>query len=382
MKIVGVTAHATSFPLPVARRVRLGIGTAVKRDAVVVKVTTDDGVVGFGESHHGRAPGAVAHLVNSTLRELVVGRDPFDVVGVWDVLYRNQLASHGMGAAAALAMSGIDIALWDIRGKAMGQPLHVLLGGADRPVPAYAGGVALGYGPAEELADAARRLVAAGFRALKIRVGEDPAADLRRVGAVRDAVGDDIDVLTDANTAYRLSDVRTVLPELERLRVGWLEEPFPPHDHRAYATAATFGSVPLAAGENHVTRFEFAPLVERNVVSVLQPDLSKAGGVTEVQRIAALASAAGLRVHPHTSMTGLNMAATVHLLAAVDNGGYFEADTSLDNLFRDELTSTPYELAADGTVRPLTGAGLGLDVDEGFLAAHPLIDGPCYVRGD
>ena len=106
MKIVDVTARATSFPVAPADRVTLGIGTAVKRDAVVVRVTTDEGLVGYGEAHHGRAPGAVAHLVNTTLRELVTGRDPLDVVGAWDVVYRKQLGSHGMGAAAAMATAG------------------------------------------------------------------------------------------------------------------------------------------------------------------------------------------------------------------------------------------------------------------------------------
>lgn len=379
MKIVDVTALATSFPVPPADRVTLGIGTAVKRDAVVVRVTTDEGLVGYGEAHHGRAPGAVAHLVNTTLRELVTGRDPLDVVGVWDTVYRKQLGSHGMGAAAAMAHSGIDMALWDVRGKAAGWPLYALLGGADRAVPAYAGGVSLGHQPPESLVEQVRPLLADGFRAVKLRVGDTPDADLARVAAVRAAVGEEIEILTDANTGYSLADVRRVLPELARLRVGWLEEPFPPHDHRSYATAAGYGPVPLAAGENHYTRYEFHRLVEDGAVSVLQPDLSKAGGVTEVLRIAALASAWKLPIHPHTSMTGLNMAATVHLLASIDNGGYFEADVSRANLFRDELVSTPYELDAAGRVRPRPGPGLGVDVDEDFLVAHPLVDGPCYV---
>jgi L-alanine-DL-glutamate epimerase-like enolase superfamily enzyme len=114
-------------------------------------------------------------------------------------------------------------------------------------------------------------------------------------------------------------------------------------------------------------------------VTILQPDLSKSGGITEVLRIAHLASTWKLPIHPHSSMTGLNMAATIHLLCAIDNGGYFEADVSKRNRFRDQLVSTPYEVAADGTVRPLEAPGIGVEVDEAFLAAHPLIDGPSYV---
>src|SRR2546426_12034734 len=145
MKIVDVRAYPTSFPVPLEARVSLGIGTAVKRDAVVVKVTTDEGLVGWGESHHGRSPGAVAHHANTTLKQLVMGMDASDVVGVRAKIYKMQLGSHGMGAATAIAMSGIDMALWDIRGKAVGWPLYRLLGGAARPIPAYAGGVSLGY---------------------------------------------------------------------------------------------------------------------------------------------------------------------------------------------------------------------------------------------
>ena len=379
MRIADVTAYPTSFPVRPEAAVELGIGRTVKRDAVVVKVTTDDDLVGWGEAHHGRAPGAVARLIDSTLRELVVGRDAADVVGVWDAVYRRQLASHGMGAAASMALSGIDMALWDLRGKAVGWPLCRLLGGAERPVPAYAGGVALGYQPPGALVDEVAAVLARGYRAVKLRVGDSPAADLERVAAVRAAVPDDVEILTDANCAYRLADVRRVLPELARWGVGWLEEPFPAHDHRSYATAARFGGVPLAAGENSYTRFEFHRLVEDGALGILQPDLSKAGGVTEVLRIAALASAWKLPVHPHSSMTGINMAATIHLLAAIDNAGYFEGDVSRGNLFRDELVSCPFEVGPDGCVRPLPGPGLGVEVDEDFLAAHPLVDGPCYV---
>ena len=138
--------------------------------------------------------------------------------------------------------------------------------------------------------------------------------------------------------------------------------------------------VPLAAGENHYTRFEFDRVIEDGAITILQPDLSKSGGITEALRIAALAGAWKLPIHPHTSMTALNMAASVHFLAAIDNAGYFEADVSKNNLFRDRLvTSPPYALDADGCVRPLEAPGIGLEVDEQFLAAHPVIEGPAYV---
>lgn len=378
MKIADVEAFASSFPVSGNARVTMGVGSTVKRDTVLVRVTTDDGLTGWGEAHHGRSPGSVAHLVNTALRDLVLGMSATDVVGVWQRVYRMQMSSHGLGAAAAIGLSGIDMALWDIRGKAIGWPLYRLLGGSSRRIPAYAGGVSLGYSEPAALVDEVAPLVEQGYRAVKLRLGDRVDTDLARVAAVRHAYND-LTILTDANTAYTVDDVRRVMPGLTEHAVAWLEEPFPPHDYRSYAAAASFGTVPLAAGENHFTRFEFHRLITDGAVSILQPDVSKTGGVTETMRIAALASAWKLPINPHTSSTGLNMAATLHVLASIDNAGYFEADVSQENLFRDELVSTPYALAADGTVCPSEEPGLGVIVNEDFLRAHPVIDGASYI---
>ncbi len=320
------SVSATPMSVRVAGGARLGIGRVVKRDTVLVKVVSSDGIVGYGEAHHARAANIVAHIVNTVLQDVCVGRSADDVVGLWTTIYRMQLKSHGLGAATAMAMSGIDMALWDIRAKAAGWPLYRLLGGASRSVPAYAGGVSLGWQAPEALVDEVRPLVAQGFAAVKLRVGELPASDIARVRAVRVAFGESLTILVDANTEYSVEDVRAVMPAFEELRVSWLEEPFPPHDYRSYAMARTLGRIPLAAGENHYTRFEFHRLIEDGAVSILQPDLSKCGGITEAMRIAALGSAWKLPVCPHTSLTGLNMAATIHVLASLENAGYFEAD--------------------------------------------------------
>src|SRR5919199_625187 len=189
MKIREIKAYPTSFPLPQGGGPRLGIGQAVKRDAVMVRVTTEDGIVGWGESHHGRAHTAIAKLIETTLSQLILGMEATDTTGIWAKIYKYQLGSHGMGAGTAMAMSGIDMALWDIKGKATGWPLWKLLGGARRPVPAYAG--------------------------------------------------------------YSIADVRQVMPAMDALNIGWLEEPFPAHDHHHYAQARGYGRTPLAAGENH-----------------------------------------------------------------------------------------------------------------------------------
>ena len=379
LRIQDVRAFPISFPIAPENSVQLGMGRAVKKDAVVVKVTTEGGLVGWGEAHHGKAHTAVAQLVNTTLRQLAVGMDASDVVGVWDRIYWKQLASHGVGAGCAMAMSGIDMALWDIRGKATGWPLYKLLGGSARPVPAYAGGVSLGFQDPSALIDEARPHVEAGYKAVKLRVGDTPARDLARVAAVRRAFGDELVILVDANTGYDVADARRAMPGFDELGVAWLEEPFAPHDHASYAMARGFGRVPLAAGENHFTRYEFHRVIEDRSITILQPDLSKAGGVTEVMRIAALASAWKLPINPHTCMTGINMAASIHLLAAIDNGGYFEGDVSKNNLYRDRMVDTPYRVDADGNVRPLDRPGIGVEVDEAFLAAHPPIEGPGYI---
>ncbi len=379
MKIAAVRAYPTSFPVAPQNRVALGIGTAVKRDAVVVKVTTDEGIIGWGEAHHGRAHTAVAKLIETTLRQLIVGMDALSTTDVWEKLYRAQLASHGMGAGACLAISGIDMALWDIKGKALKQPLYRLLGGAMKAIPAYAGGVSLGYQPEAELVTEARKSLEQGYKAIKLRVGDAPSRDIARMRAVRKAFGDDLVILTDANIGYQLEDVRRVMPVLDEIRAGWLEEPFPAHDYRTYREAKLLGRTPLAAGENHYTRFEFNRVIEDGAITILQPDLSKCGGITEALRIAALASSWKLPIHPHSSMTGLNHAATIHFLAAIGNGGYFEGDVSKSNLFRDELVENPGVVDRDGNVRPLDKPGLGLEVNEAFLAKHPAIEGPGYV---
>jgi L-alanine-DL-glutamate epimerase-like enolase superfamily enzyme len=379
-RIADIRAVPISFPVPANQSVRLGIGRSVKRDAVLVRVETGAGHVGWGEAHHGRCPGAIAKLIDTTLRELVVGMDAFDVNGVWNRVYKMQLASHGMGAAAALALSGLDMALWDLRCQATGWPLYRLLGGSAKPIKAYAGGIALGYQEPAALVEEAHRHIASGYRALKLRVGDTAAKDIARVAAVRAAVGDSIELLVDANTGYTLDDVRRVMPAFEEAGIGWLEEPFPAQDRRAYQVAATLGRVPLAAGENHFTRYEFATLFEDGAVQVVQPDLSKTGGITEAMRIAAMASALKLTVNPHTSATAINMASSIHYLSAVDNPGYFEGDVTTLNPFRDLLADrVPYTLDANGCVSALDGVGIGLVLDTAFIAEHPLIEGPCYV---
>ncbi|MES2436200.1 MAG: mandelate racemase/muconate lactonizing enzyme family protein [Pseudomonadota bacterium] len=377
MEIVELRA----FPVSVAveNGAQLAIGRAVKRDAVVVRVTTASGIVGFGESHHARSANIVANIVNTTLRDLILPCSAADISGIWAKIYEWQLRSHGLGAAVVMAMSGLDMALWDIKAKLAGLPLCQLLGGVSRPIKAYAGGVALGWQEPSALVDEIAPHAALGYKAVKLRVGDQVALDIERVAAVRKAYGDDMVIMVDANTGYSLEDVRNAMPAYEEMGVRWLEEPFAANDYRSYQAATHLGKVPLAAGENHYTRYEFARLVEDRAVTILQPDLSKVGGPSEVMRIAALGSAWRLSICPHSCITAINMAATIHLLSAIDNAGYFEADVSIGNAFREKMGQAPYQVAADGTVRSLDAPGIGIDADEAFLLAHPFIDGKNFV---
>lgn len=379
MKITGIQAIPISFRLPEGKTVTMGVGSTTKRDAIIVRVQTDAGITGYGEAHPGRSPGAITSLIHGTIAPMLVGMQATDVVGAWQRVHRMQLSSHGLGAGAALALSGIDMALWDIRGKAAGMPLYELLGGTRRRLPAYAGGIALGYQPKESLANEAQGYIESGYKALKLRLGDGAAQDIERVLHVRESLGDGVDILTDANTAYTMADARRVLPVLADIHAGWLEEPFACNDFASYRDAAQITPlVPIAAGENHYTRFEFAQLLEAGAVKVWQPDLSKCGGITEGVRIAAIASAWRIPVNPHSSATGLNHAATLHFMAATENSGYFEACVSKYNPFRD-MFGTIFEIGRDGCVEPPSGPGLGVEIDESLFEKYPSIDGPGYV---
>ena len=379
MKITAITATPISFRLPEGKTVTMGVGSTTKRDAIIVRVDTDEGLTGWGEAHPGRSPGAVTSLIRSTLAPMLVGMEATDVVGAWQRVHRMQLSSHGLGAGACLALSGIDMALWDIRGKAANMPLYKLLGGTCRRIPAYAGGIALGYQPKESLADEARSYIERGYKSLKLRFGDGVRNDIERALHVREQLGDSIDILSDANTVYTMADARRMLPVLADIRAGWLEEPFACNDFASYREAAKITPlVPIAAGENHYTRFEFAQLLEAGAVQVWQPDLSKCGGITEGVRIAAMGSAWRIPIHAHSSATGINHAATLHFLAATENAGYFEACVSKFNPFRD-MFGKLWEVGGDGCVQPPEGPGLGVEVDPKLFEEYPVIDGPGYV---
>ncbi len=378
-RIVEVRASAHSRPFA-GDLVRLGLGANTKRDCVVVRIATDDGHVGWGEAHHGQNPTAMAEIVEKGLGSLIVGADALDSEGIWARLARQQVVTHGLGAGSVIALSGIDIALWDLKGRVMGQPVYRLLGGAPKRIRAYAGGLSLGFKHPDALEADVRALVAQGYTAIKLRVGDHPRRDAERVGHIRRAFGDELDIAVDAATRYTPLDLPDVLAYCEKYRVWWLEEPFTPDNLSAYADLARRTPVPIAAGENHYTRQAFRDLVTQGCISIAQADCTKAGGISEVRKIMEMAAAWHLFAAPHTSHTVISAAANVHLLCALANALVFEADVAGINPFRTDLAGDACRVI-DGHIAPSDAPGLGLAIDQAVLDAHPAIAGPCYIPG-
>jgi len=375
--IAEVKASAHSRPFT-GDLVRMGLGANTKRDCVLVRITTDDGHVGWGEAHHGQNPTAMAEVVERGLGSLIKGTDALDTEGIWSRLARQQVVTHGLGAGSVIALSGIDIALWDLKGKIMGQPLYRLLGGAPKRIRAYAGGLSLGFKSPDALEAEVRKLVDAGYTAIKLRVGDHPRRDAERVGHIRNVFGDTLDIAVDAATRYTALDLPEVLSYCERNRVYWLEEPFTPDNLGAYADLARRTPVPIAGGENHYTRQAFRDLFAQGCITIAQADCTKAGGISEVRKIMDMAAAWHLFAAPHTSHTVISAAANVHLLCALPNALIFEADVAGVNPFRTELAGDACRIV-DGHIEPPQGPGLGLTIDETLLERYPAIPGPCYI---
>ena len=376
MKITEVTGIPLSFKLENAPR--RGSGQPVKKDMVIVRVKTEDGIVGYGEAHHALAPTVVADIVNYNLAPIVVGQDAMAVEEIWQKIYVKQGQTHGPGWSFFKALSGVDIALWDARGKALKQPVYSLLGGVRKKIRAYAGGVCLGYQPPSQLLEEAQKFVSAGWTALKLRLGDSVERDIEQVKYIRKHLPASVDIMVDVNTRYTYLDAQRVIPTLEECGIFWLEEPFTPDNLADYARINASTRIPLAGGENHFTRYQARELLERSAVDIVQPDPCKSGGITECKRIADLASAFRRSFAPHTGMSGIDGAACLHLLCSTSNALVYESDCAAFNPFRDELVHGGPVLA-DGFVEPNEKPGLGVEIDESLFSRLPGIPGPCYI---
>ncbi len=377
VKIVEVRASAHSCPFD-QKPIRMGLGRNVKRDIVLVRVISDDGLIGFGESHHGQNPTAMAEIVEKGIGSLLIGADPLDTEGIWDRINKQQIVTHGLGAGSIMALSGIDIALWDLKGKILGQPVFRLMGGAQRKIRAYAGGLSLGFQPLDTLETEVGGLIAQGYTAIKMRIGDTPRRDAERVGHIRKTFGDELDIAVDAATRYTELDIPDVVRYCEDNHVYWLEEPFTPDNIPAYQKLARHTKIPLAAGEDHYARPAFRELFEARAIAIVQADVCKTGGLSEGKKIADMAAAWHLHAAPHTSHSILSNAASAHLLAALPNGLIYEADVAPINPFRTDLAKVPFGVE-NGYIEPRDEPGLGIEIDEAVLEAYPAIPGPCYI---
>jgi L-rhamnonate dehydratase len=341
------------------------------QDVLVVRVHTDGGLVGIGEvTSQSYVCKAIFEAPRSAERRhglayLLRGQDPLDVEGLWHRMYYHTNRCGRRGAAIH-AISGADIALWDLRGKILGRPVHELLGGACRKsIRAYASFL-FGASP-KETAELAQRAVDMGLTGVKFGwgpFGKNPAADLAQVETARRAVGDSRDLMVDAGQAW---DVATALERarlLEPVRITWLEEPLSQDDLRGYAELCKLSPVPIAAGEGEVTQWGFNELIERGL-DVLQPDVAFCGGLTVCREVSHLSSKAARRCVPHCFSTGINLAASVHWMAACPDGDLVEYCLRPSPLMRHLVRNLPP--LVDGRVMVPEGPGLGIELDEAVL---------------
>lgn len=274
--------------------------------AVLVEVTGEDGRAGYGTV--GTGMGAAVYIIEQHLRHLVVGASVFDTELLWERMFRSAI-NYGRRGLALEAISAIDIALWDLKGQALGQPVYNLLGGRVRErIPVYASRL-YATDDLEALAAEARAYQQQGFRAMKLRFGAGPAQgaegrerNLRLVQTVREAVGWAIELAADAYMGWDVNYALQMLPQLERFGLRWLEEPVMPDDYDGYATikaAANARGILVSGGEHEFTRWGMRELLRRRCVDILQPDVNRCGGITEAQKIWALAQAENVQVTPH-----------------------------------------------------------------------------------
>ena len=348
------------------------------QDDLVVLVHTDEGITGIGEVDSVpeavramiNAPGS--HAIANSLHDLVVGEDPLDVERLWHKMYRG-LIYVGRRGIALHAISGIDIALWDIKGKALGKPVCELIGTPQRDrVRAYAS--RLMPDTPDEVRTAVGALREQGFTAVKLGwgpLGADADLDLALAAAACEAGGDGVTILIDAGLGY-VADAQKaigVARGLEELGVFWLEEPFEPDEYEAYAELADAVDIRVAAGEQDTTLWGFRELIERGHVDLVQPDVTRCGGITELLRIAAFAHERGIETVPHAWKSGIIKAASLHVNAVLPEALFQEycvAETPINTL----LTRERLPIDSEGYLAVPTGPGLGVELDPDVLERY------------
>ncbi|MBN2452193.1 MAG: mandelate racemase/muconate lactonizing enzyme family protein [Lentisphaeria bacterium] len=380
MRIDRIETFVLQAPLPSAARFYSSQGFFARRSSLLVCVTTDAGLCGWGESGVSMPVAHLATYIHEVLAERLLGRDPLETEPIWHELYSFS-RDFGRKGACIDAMSGLDTALWDIRGREAGKPIHALLGGAYRDrVTAYATGFYYAEGDLQDPAAAVDRVRLeaeghreAGFRAMKAKIGLLPFADdLARLEALRETAGDNTLLMADANHAYHRATARRVGGVLDDLGFHWFEEPVVPEDVAGCAALRRALRVAIASGECEYTRWGMLDLLRSGAVDILQPDVSACGGISETQKIVALATAHHTPVCLHVWGSAVAFAAALQVTASIppiphtaaprpgDNEPLFEFDRTANPL-RDLLIDGGFRLR-DGSLDIPDGPGLGIDV--------------------
>ena len=257
----------------------------------VVKVDTDEGITGIGLCGGVQGAEEIGTAILNHLKQVVIGQDPFDTERVWDDLWQPKLV--GRRGITTRVISGIDIALWDIKGKVANRPVHKMLGGFTDKVPVYIAGGYYEEGKGlEELEAETSQSVSLGARAIKMKIGGAPInEDVERVRVVRQAAGPDVKVMVDANCAYRYYEAIEIARKIEQFDIYWFEEPVNPDDYEGHKLISQATMIPVATGENEYTRYGFRDLIENRCAAIIQPDALIMGGITEFMKVAALAQA-------------------------------------------------------------------------------------------
>jgi L-alanine-DL-glutamate epimerase-like enolase superfamily enzyme len=353
MKITRITTSIYKWerPLPITN----GLHTYSGVSLTYTKIETDQGVAGVGTG--GSKKGQIEFMRQFGQR--LVGKDPRMSEALWD--YHWSPKQFGRRGFETRALSVLDLALWDIKGKLARMPVYQLLGGYRRKIDTYVAGGYYAEGKGlKELAAEMVSYVERGAKAVKMKIGAVPIADdVARVKAVRAAIGPDIKLMVDANCAYRYYEAIKIARLMEDLDIFWFEEAVQPDDYEGFAKIAAQTTIPLATGENEYTKHGFRDLIQTRAIAILQPDARNMGGVTEFMKVAAMAQAHGLDICPHGDQQ-----CHLHLLAAIPNALFLEYyPKEFDPMHGKVYLETP-ELNADGTVNVPEAPGMGCDIDE------------------
>jgi D-galactarolactone cycloisomerase len=376
MRIDDVEVINLRFGYPPGEGFRYAGGQVTARVTSLIRVTTDTGLVGIGAAYS--HPDLVRTIVEGNLREHLIGEDADDIDGIWDLLY-GLTRWYGRKGAALTAIGGIDIALWDLRGKAAGTPVWRLLGGTRGAAEAYASAL-FWHDDVSELEREAARHRQRGFRRVKMRVGRSWDYDTEAVAAAKRGIGSDGLVHVDGSHRYDLETAVRYGAILADLGAAWFEEPFPPEDLDRYVALRPRLDVPLAAGENEFGVQGFRELIRAGAIDIVQADACRTGGITEVLRIAELARPEGLRVAPHTWSDAVALTANAHVVAALEHGLTVEVDQT-GNPFIEELLAEPLRIE-DGFLHLSDAPGLGIELDPTTLARLTVPRGTTVADGN